>query len=254
LNKDEIASSYMEIQKRMHGDAKLPSKRDILITGVSDNNIGLTISKFLAPLGMVTTVDEFDYDFRSDMEIMGMFRNFGKTDTLVLCHGFTKLDWIEDQTNQAIDKMIDVSLTSHIKLISAFANLAHEMPYKKTIIVIGSMAATAVLNGSAPYCAAKAGLQHFVKCVAWELAPKGFDVFLINPSNVQDSPMSEATIRDLARYRDISLYEAREYWANNNPRNEFLSKDEIGELCHDLAIGKFPYLSGTPLNLTGGQR
>jgi NAD(P)-dependent dehydrogenase (short-subunit alcohol dehydrogenase family) len=245
----------MERQKAKHAYKDHSMDRKCLLTGVSDNNIGSSIYAELKIHDFeVDNYDANDYDLTSGSQISMMLNSNTEIDTLILCHGDTSLDWIENQDSGMIDHLVNVNLTSHIKLVSEFAEMTIDRHYRKTIIVIGSMAASAVLNGSAPYCAAKAGLQHFVKCAAWELAPKGFDVYLVNPSNVLSSPMTDKTITDLARYRDISLDDAASYWASSNPRDQFLSKSEIARLVVDLANGKYPYLSGTPLNLGGGQR
>lgn len=251
--KSSISSGYMEDMKAKHAGKKLPSlsDRSFMVTGVGPNNIGESICDELNELHNTVipmTID--DYDFETDSGLVHMY----DFDTLIMCHGITVLNWIEEQEYEDIDTMIEVNLTSHIKTISDFAVKEMDTDYRKTIVVIGSMAASSVLNGSSPYCAAKAGLQHFIKCVAYELAPKGFDVYIVNPSNVANAPMSVSTVEQLARYREIEISQAWEYWAANHPRNEFLSKKEIAVLVKDLVYGKFPYLSGTPLNLAGGQR
>jgi NAD(P)-dependent dehydrogenase (short-subunit alcohol dehydrogenase family) len=253
--KEQISQSYMEHQKEAHASKPYPVDRCAIITGVSKNNIGLAISYELGKCGfLIHPYDKSNGDIRSHQHQRDIIYTARLLDTLILCHGYTRLDWIEHQETKYINDAIYINLVSHIELISIFANESMNLPHRKTIIVIGSMAANAVLNGSAPYCAAKAGLQHFVKCVAWELAPKGFDVYLINPSNVQDTPMTTHTIKELADYRQLSMTEAIDYWSACNPRNEFLTKKEIAKLVSALACNQFPYLSGTPLNLGGGQR
>lgn len=256
MRKEEISGNYMEEQLEIHGKKELrdKSKRFAIVTGVGRNNIGYAIAGRLANEMIVTRIEERNYDLSNQDHVLHMLKQNNAADTLVLCHGYTHLDWLENQRVTEIQKMIAVNLTSHINLVTGFVREQIDKNHKKTIVIIGSMAANAVLNGSSAYCAAKAGLQHFVKCAAWELAPKGFDVFLINPSNVEDSPMSDQTIRDLMRYRGLNHSDAVDYWSAGNPRSQFLSKDEIAEVAHHLAMGQFPYLSGTPINLTGGQR
>ena len=253
--KEEISRNYMDRMKEQHGGKGYPEKRSAIITGVSENNIGKAIVNELVNCTFSCKIFDVDNcDVRVDSHLFDIINDAEIPDTMILCHGYTHLDWIEDQPITSIEDAVTINMLSHMKLIKLFADRSVDLPYRKTIIVIGSMAANAVLNGSAPYCAAKAGLQHFIKCVAWELAPKAFDIYIINPSNVEDTPMTEHTIRELAGYRDISLDEAAAYWASSNPRGKFLTKKEIARLVSALACSEFPYLSGTPLNLTGGQR
>ena len=110
------------------------------------------------------------------------------------------------------------------------------------------------LNGSAVYCASKAGLAMLMKCLAWELAPKGYDVYTIHPSNVEDTPMSDDTIDGLRRYRNMTLPEAEAYWGDSPIRDEILTKWEIADLVRTLLSPNTGYLSGAQLELSGGQR
>lgn len=253
--KEEVSNRYMDTMKKIHGSKRYPNHKKATITGVSPNNIGEAIAARFEN-GSIPTyqIAEKDFDLTNNTDIERIGNMLMLSNILVLCHGNTHLDWIEDQSMSAVDCVLNTSLVSHIKIVSKFVNNTIGTDERKSIVIIGSMAASAVLNASAPYCAAKAGLQHFVKCIAWELAPKGYDVYLINPSNVADSPMSEATMLGLQRYRGMTKEQAHAYWSAGNPRSEFLTKSEIAELTFDLVSGKFPYLSGTPLNLSGGQR
>jgi NAD(P)-dependent dehydrogenase (short-subunit alcohol dehydrogenase family) len=150
--------------------------------------------------------------------------------------------------------VVENSLTSQMILLKKYVERTINKPYIKTVIFIGSMAHQSVLNGSSPYCAAKAGLNHFVRCTAWELAPKGFRIFIVNPSNVQDAPMSEKTIKDLMRYRNLDREQAESYWSDSCPLGSFLTKNEIAEICYNLTKDEFKYLCGQPINLSGGNR
>ena len=252
--KEEISKSYIDKQIAEHGDKFLRFNREFLVTGVAPGNIGEAIAERIESIGSVVRVGREDYDLSIGTQVSKMIDKNNTVDTLILCHGYTSLDWIENQPSEMIHRIVDSSLTSHIDLVSIFAHKSKHQNYKKIIIIIGSMAANSVLNGSAPYCAAKAGLQHFVKCAAWELTPKGFDIFLLNPGNVPNTPMAEKTIRELALYRKMSPESAREYWSASNPRTSFMSKGEISDLVHYLSAGGCRYMSGSAINLSGGQR
>jgi NAD(P)-dependent dehydrogenase (short-subunit alcohol dehydrogenase family) len=116
------------------------------------------------------------------------------------------------------------------------------------------MAYNKVLNGSSIYCASKAAMAHFVRCIAWELGPKAYDVFAIHPSNVLDAPMSEETIQGLMRYRNMSRAAAEAYWNDGTFRDQPLTKWEIADLVSFLFTPASAYLSGTQLELAGGAR
>lgn len=173
---------------------------------------------------------------------------------LVMCHGVTHLDWIEDAPWEKLDEIINVNLLGTVLCVQEFVNSTINSPYRKKIIGIGSMAYKKVLNGSAVYCASKAGMAHFMSCIAWELAPKGYDVYTIHPSNVDGTPMCEETIKGLQRYRNISRREAEDYWGSNYVRGRSLTKEEITELVWLLLSSRQEFLSGQQFEMTGGQR
>lgn len=251
-NKLAIGNSYIDKNKSDHGWKKIPDSRSAIIIGAAENNIGRAIGETL--IGENFSVDEYDRigGWEAPANIDEILE--GAQDTLILCQGHTHLDWIEDQPPVEIENMINDNLTSPIICCSKFIQKTIHLNNKKTIIIIGSMGGKAVLNGSSPYCASKAGIIHFVKCIGWELAPKGYDVFVINPSNVEGAPMSEKTITDLMRYKNLNRQEAEDYWAAVLPRNEWLQKSDIGNIVKFLVSGDAAYMSGTCIDLTGGQR
>lgn len=253
MSKELVSSSYMETQKERHSHKPYPAKHYTLISGTArEGSIGGAIRDFMRDRGHI--VDEINGDIRNTktIELFGQ----RQATSLVLCQGVTHLDWIEDAPLHKIVEIIKVNLTGSILAAQTYIQASMDSPYRKSIIFIGSMAHRAVLNGSAAYCASKAGLNHFAKCLAWELAPKGYDVFCINPSNTEGTPMTADTIEGLMRYRHLSKEAATAYWGASLPREHWLQKEEIAKLVAFLlsSDGRGGYLSGAPLDLAGGQR
>lgn len=246
--KEQISNEYMNWMKEQHGDKKYTSFRNVAINGtLKEGSIGQYIVDHIE-----NNYEHTKIHYRCEDVVTETFDFKNMTD-LIMCHGLTHLDWIEDQPDN-FEEVINVNLTGSIRLVKQFINQTIESPYRKKIISIGSMAYKSVLNGSSVYCASKAGLAHFMKCAAWELAPKGYDVYSIHPSNVEDTPMTRDTIKGLIKYRRLSEQKAKDYWGANNPRTEFLSKLEIAELVSHLLYVDRGYLSGCNLELAGGQR
>lgn len=247
----ESAKSYTERCKEQYlNNAKFYPNKSVALFGWEKGNIGEGIRQVLEaddhdvscfPFYIHDINDVFPHDFKI-------------YDTIIFNCGYTHLDWIEDQPFDEIDRVLDSCLRGQMQTTKQFVNETIDTHSIKTIIYIGSMAHNHVLNASAPYCAAKAGLQMFAKCMAYELAPKGYRVYCINPSNVQDAPMSEATIQGLERFRGLSRKEAEAYWGAECPMGTFLTMHEIGEVCAFLLTPSARYLSGTEINLAGGQR
>lgn len=122
---------------------------------------------------------------------------------------------------------------------------------RRKIVLIGSMAHTKVLTGYSAYCAAKAGLAMYARCAAWELGPKGYDVFLINPGNVIDTPIADLLINNLIRDRGMTPDEAlAHYSAGQNP----VHKADIASTVAWLLTNEATHLSGAAIDIHGGGR
>lgn len=251
MSKESVSSCYMAEQKYIHSGKKLPLNRIGLITGDGrTGSIGEAIRKRLNPEFML--IESFQGDIRDMFNIQLQMKP--ELDTLILCHGVTHMDWFEEAPPEKLLEVVNVNLTGTIMAIQEFVKATIDSAHKKQIIVIGSMASKAVLNGSAVYCASKCALNHLIKCLAWELAPKGFDLFIINPSNTEGTPMTEDTITGLMRYRGLSRQDAEAYWGACLPRKDWLQTSDIAGLIDFILFGPSQYLSGATLDLAGGQR
>lgn len=175
-------------------------------------------------------------------------------DTIVFNNGTTHLDWIEAQPEEMIGQVIHDTLYASIMGAQQFVQATLDTPGRKYIVFVGSMAYNHVLNGSAPYCAAKAGLAHFARCLTYELAPKGYCVFVVHPSNVKDGPMSEITIQGLMRYRSLTRQEAEAYWSAEMRMERFLIKEDVAQAVVDLVDGGHDHMNGAQIELGMGGR
>lgn len=249
MNKEQVSNAYVAEELRRSAVWPLPMERRVLITGAGKSgSIGEAIANRLRTVN--NKVLHFQGDVRDDVDE----RELREFDTLICCHGVTWLDWLENAPIERVREIIDVNLTGSILLARAFVRATYAMRFHKQMFFIGSMAHRAVLNGSAAYCASKAGLQHFVRCAAWELAPKGYDVFCINPSNTEGTPMTEDTIRGLMRYRGLTREAADSYWGAVCPKGKWLQPQDIARTVQWLFEGNGEFLSGTAIDLPGGAR
>jgi NAD(P)-dependent dehydrogenase (short-subunit alcohol dehydrogenase family) len=265
--KEGISGGYIDSWHHQTKDWEVPEYEDrsALVVGCREGNIGEQIADELSERGFGrvhardinptdgTWMSKTSLDLTNDAHVENV--SWYKYDTLVLANGATNLDWIENQSLERIDTVIASKLTASIRAVSHFAAQTLEIKHIKHIVLIGSMAHKGVLNASAPYCAACAGLNHFARCAAWELAPKGFRVFIVNPSNVEGTPMTEETIAGVQRYRGITRAQAEEYWSAVRALPEWLTREDIAGLVGDLVTDdKFRWLAGVPLDLGGGLR
>jgi NAD(P)-dependent dehydrogenase (short-subunit alcohol dehydrogenase family) len=244
--KDKVHGAYMANLMKEHGAKRHP--------GASDTFMALTGSAKEDSIGEAIK-NKFGHRVNELIEdVIESHFNFEDYTGLIMCHGYTYMDWLENVDDEQTKHIIDVNLYGSIRLIKQFVNDTIKTPYRKKIIAIGSMAYNKVLNGSAAYCASKAGLNMFIRCAAWELAPKGYDVFIIHPSNVESTPMTHDTLKHLMRYRNLDINDAIEYWEAGALRENLLTKDEIVELVEFIVYSESNYLAGGPIELGGGNR
>lgn len=267
--KYEISGSEMDLLKEKYLVDTLNTNRTATIIGAYGNNIcGEIKNVFMDNDIIVHTIDKkpIDVNYTSnnvasyicadmtDEKNIDTVATLDQSDILVLGHGTMQLDWFEDYTYKQMEYIIQNNLLSHMKIVNRWIRQTIEKRYKKYLIIIGSMAYDNVLNGSIPYMVSKAGLAMLARGLAWELAPKNYNVICIHPSNTKDTPMTERTILEIMRFRHVDYADAESYWSAVLPKMNFLTKNQIAELALFFVSGKCDYLSGSNIELRGGQR
>lgn len=177
-------------------------------------------------------------------------------DTVIFANGYIKSGWIGQQYLRDINTTVAANLTETMLGVDNFVKDAErslDPAVQKHIVIIGSMAAQKVLTTSSAYCAAKAGLEMFARCAAWELAPKGFDVFLVNPPSIVDAPIAKRQITDLQRTRGMDEDAAKAYF-RGSPIRRPVTKSDVAQLVARLIMGDSDHLTGDPINMNGGAR
>ena len=222
MSKFTLSNNYIDEQKSEHpAKTKKSNRRAIVIGSDFTCNIGFHIANKFA---------ENEIDVKSfNKNVMDMISNYlpinEDDDILVLANGYTYLDWIENLNDSQILQMINDTFLASVRATNQFVQKTIKTNHKKYIIFI-----------------------------AWELAPKGYNVITINPSNTEGTPMTEETIKGLMRYRDLTRQEAEKYWGATLPKHNWLQPEEIADICSFFISGKADYMSGTQIDLAGGQR
>lgn len=104
---------------------------------------------------------------------------------------------VENSSADAISHHIQLNLTAPIILTSCFIRLTDTWKLPKTILNISSGAGKTAYSGWSSYCASKAGLDHFTRCIGLEQKEKDHGVRVISVApGVIDTGM-QAKIRSL---------------------------------------------------------
>ena len=98
-----------------------------------------------------------------------------------------------------------------------------------------NIASSAGLRGYAyvsAYCASKHALVGYTRAAALELGPKGVAFGALCPHYV-DSPMLEASIRNVVEKTGMSTDEARAHFAGQNPSGELVTPEQVAKAAAD---------------------
>jgi NAD(P)-dependent dehydrogenase (short-subunit alcohol dehydrogenase family) len=249
--------------------ARLPSDTKLLVLGAREGsgNIGDAIAERQARRGWYVVGDDchtrsaMEYDVPPDLD-------WSRFDYLVITLGYGVPAPIGEVSARVIQEVIWGSLTLPLLCARKFVqekrralaeridagSYVYEGKEAGRILFIGSYGHDHVLSNSAPYCAAKAGLAHAVRCLAWDLTPE-FLVSIVHPYHVPSTPLGEEVVETMMRDRGMTRIEAENYQTKDLRLPEHLTPAEIAEYVNwMLDAPEAAWLSGQGVNLYGGVR
>ncbi len=255
------ASSDAYVARALEVYGNLPNARAedqlVMVTGVGDHNLGSAIVACMRSRGVrVEGFAHKELDIRDQVQIDAVLAHGAGREwtALINCAGDMDLSWFQDFRMERVGEIVGTNLLGAYRLSASFVRATMCVPWRKHIVHIGSMAARKPLNGSAPYCMSKAGLEMMVRCLAFELAPFGYDALCVHPSMIEGTPMTSKTIAKVAELRGLSPEDAEEYARTGMLRGRWLLPAEIAEQVLLFVLGKCNYLSGSAICLDGGNR
>jgi NAD(P)-dependent dehydrogenase (short-subunit alcohol dehydrogenase family) len=231
-------------------------ERHVLVLGTNPakTNIGSAIERALAQHVNTTGL------YIRNLVSVPTERDFDKylcTDLVVAC-GLTVMKPFETYRDHDVSDVIEACLTTPMIAARRWARVVLDSPLldiRCNLVFIGSYAHDHVLTNSAPYCAAKAGIDMAARCLAWELTGRDINVFVVHPHSVQETPMTEDVLDTIAFQKGLSELDALRYWERNMRLGQRLTKDEIGAVVTSLILDPWtPHMSGNSIELYGGER
>lgn len=101
-----------------------------------------------------------------------------------------------------------VDLEAPMMLTSAFLRATQDWPALRKVLNISSGLGRHAMASQAPYCAAKAGMDHFTRCVALEEAqrPNGAKVCSLAPGVIDTDMQVQLRHADAAQFPDIGTF------------------------------------------------
>jgi len=171
---------------------------------------------------------------------------FGKLDILVNNAGFSNPPQPLSQTPiTEFDKMFNVNVRSMV-ILTQLA-IPHLIKTKGNIVntsSVGSIRANALL---AFYCMSKTAMDHFTRCLAVELGPKGVRVNAINPGLIPDTDFAAKVGANAEQ-----LEQHVNYVVPRTPLRRVGYVEEIADAIAFVASDKASFITGTCNMVDGG--
>jgi len=172
-------------------------------------------------------------------------KEFGKMDVLVNNAGIFDPSTFSESSMDVYDKLFDVNLRSLIALTQIAA--PHLIKSKGNIVNISSDVGCQAVTWAMFYALTKAALNHFTKCLALELGPKGVRVNSINPAYIPETDvLSRAGITGDDQQFYVKM--AQEKFPLRRPG----TVEEVADAIMFLASEKATFVTGVIFLVDGG--
>lgn len=224
-------------------------KKVAVVTGGS-SGMGLAIARRLRAQGIEVCIfdiqappDDFLYfhvDIRNDGEIRNAMENIPKIDILVNNAGVYFEKYLEDTTNEELDRMVDINIKgTYLVTRNAIEKIKQT---QGSIVIIASCLGMVPELTSPLYCTTKAGLIMLTKCLAQQYADCGVRVNCVLPGPI-NTPLLQKSFLDA---------EAEKRCAARIPLKRIGEPEEIASMVAFLVSDEARYITGGAFPVDGG--
>lgn len=178
-------------------------------------------------------------------------KQFGGLDTLVNCAGVIDFNPLNEITEAAWDRVVDIDLKGVFLCCQAAAPFLCSSG-RGRIVSISSDAGKKGYPLISSYCAAKFGVIGFSKAIAGELAPHGVTVNCICPIGVSSTRMGQQVLQWLEKRTGRSKAELLATREQGTPLGRMASMEDIVHAVMFFLSERASFLTGEALNVDGG--
>jgi NAD(P)-dependent dehydrogenase (short-subunit alcohol dehydrogenase family) len=165
--------------------------------------------------------------------------------------GVARSAMLVDTTDAVWDELLRINLTGTFHCVRAALPMLANAPFARIV----NVASTAGLIGYphvAAYCAAKHGVVGLTRALALEYARTSVTVNAVCPGYV-DTPMTDATIANLAQATSRTPAEARALLEQRNPQRRLVSPEEVADAVGWLCLPASQSITGQAISISGGE-
>lgn len=228
---------------------------ECLVLGARDwsGNIGEWVVNELAAVTGFWRGEGEDCKTRKGYDVPPL-RHYGRFDGMVVTLGRALIEPFDQLLDGELEDVIRANLTLPLLATQRYVQARGERG--GTVVLVGSYAHDHVLSNSVPYCAAKAGLNHAVRCLAWDYGDR-FRFYIVNPHHVEGTPMERYVLDAIKRGKGFTEEDARAYQAKDLRTDANLTAPEVARVIAKLLddpSDEWLWANGSSINLYGGIR
>lgn len=196
----------------------------------------------------------FSLDVTNEKSVNSMVQKtideFGKIDVICNNAGICTMFEVEEMTEKDWDKMMDINAKGVFLCSKAVIPQMKKQGYGR-IINAASRSSKEPDELFAHYCASKAAVMLFTRCLALELAPYNILVNCVCPGNVWTEMMMRESVWIHER-TGKSIEEIKQAWQDSVPLKRFATPLDVARIYLFLASEYSEYCTGDAVNVTGG--
>lgn len=170
---------------------------------------------------------------------------------IVNCAGVNVTGEFVNYDVKDLEKTLRVNVIGHFLFSREFVRKTMNYESPKYIINIGSDSANTPRTNSFAYCSSKAALQMITKCLARDLAGKGYRTIEIDPSLILDTNMDSYINETAARLQGKSVDDIVNDRLSRVPLKRFAIPSEIA-VWIPFILENGEYANGACIRITGG--